>query len=381
MKIFEFVVSTDRDLEQEVIKDLKENFNIDAETRGRKAKVFFRGTILDAIRLNFACRSINRVVLILNQSNISTLEDVYKIVKEVSWDYYLPKKSSINIAVSRVGLHPFTSMDARMIAFNAIKDSIAKDFKVSLDVKNPDVIIRLDIIDDEIIVGIDLTGPSLHMRRYRAWNHPMPLKTTLAYLMVRISGWRYNEHLVDPMCGGGTILIEAAHKACNIPICLFRKGEYAFWKLPFIPLEKAQKLLEELLSKIRFCELKLSGSDINPDYVEGARKNAEKAKVGDYIKFQVADARDVSKIYGRGSIDVIVTNPPYRLLDRAYLIDLYEKFINSALDALNENGRLVMITSEMTLTEKILKGRGIIFEQRRTFRYGRTPCKIYTIHK
>ena len=381
MKIFEFVVSTDRDLEQEVIKDLKENFNIDAETRGRKAKVFFRGTILDAIRLNFACRSINRVVLILNQSNISTLEDVYKVIKEVSWDYYLPKKSSINIAVSRVGHHPFTSMDARMIAFNAIKDSLMNNFKVSLDVKNPDVIIRLDIVDDEIIVGIDLTGPSLHMRRYRAWNHPMPLKTTLAYLMIRISGWKYNEHLVDPMCGGGTILIEAAHKACNIPICLFRKDEYTFWKLPFVSTEKAQRLLEDFLSKIKFRKLKLSGSDINPDYVEGAKANAEKAKVSKYITFKVADAREIVKNYGEENIDVIITNPPYRLPDREYLADLYEKFITGAYKALKDGGRLVMITSEMKLTERILKSRGISFEYKKAFRYGRTPCKIYIIHK
>jgi len=387
MSEYTFYVTVERGAEDLVAKDLLENFRgieilREKEFRG---KVFFRGREEHIFLMNFSARSINRLILVLlHTRNIGSLNLIYKHIKEIEWSSYIDAEQTFAVKATRVGSHNFTSLDIARVSGSAIIEAFQEETgrRLRVNLSKPDVVVHVEMINDHLLVGIDTTGPSLHMRRYRVYNHPMPLKTTLAYLLVRLSGWNPNEEkLLDPMCGGGTIPIEAALWARNIPINRFRKNEYLFYNLKFLHLEKAEKIAKQLLSKETRKELHLLGMDISEEHIKGARMNAKNALVADTIIFTQGDARLLDKQFSSESINVIVTNPPYNLRPRLKLYDLYEKFLAAAWKILADRGRMVIITSERKLLIRILRNINAHFQLYNVFRYGSLNTGIFLIEK
>lgn len=288
-------------------------------------------------------RSIHHVMEHIHAFNVepdrSGLERIYRELRSLDLSSFLKPGKTFRITSERVGKHDYTSIDVQRYAGQAIVDSYGN--KVNL--KNFDVEIRVDVINDVCIVGICLTRISLHRRGYRVFDHPAALNPTIAYGMLRLSGLRENETLVDPMAGGGTIPIEAA---------LYKGGN-----------------------------VRAIGIDIVKKYVMGAMENAKSVGVWGSIDFIVSDVGNLSNIV-RG-VDRIVTNPPYgvRMEPRGGVAKLYRRFADAAYKAMRESGRLVTITLKRKSMMGALVASGFLIVEERKVLHGDIMASVIVAEK
>ncbi|MEM1521604.1 MAG: THUMP domain-containing protein [Thermofilaceae archaeon] len=217
---------------------------------------------------------------------------------------------SFAVEAAREGVHPFTSLDISRVVGSAIQEKHPR-LRVSLD--DPDLLFYAELMGREFRLAIDLTPfTSLRDRGYRVYVHPSSLNPIVARAMCRLANLRDGETLVDPLCGGGTIVIEG--------------------------------LLESPLSRG-------VGFDVNPAHVRGAMLNA--ASAGVVADFWVADARHLSSLLGH-EVDVIATNPPYGIREKAVggLKRLYFSLIEEGYTVLEEGGRLVILSPLKRIVER-----------------------------
>ncbi|MCD6402754.1 MAG: class I SAM-dependent RNA methyltransferase [Candidatus Aenigmarchaeota archaeon] len=348
MKEFEFIATCTRGLERVTIEEIKELIGSTARIE-REGAVRFKSKLAAVYTLNYVARSIHRVILLLHSSKFQTLEDIYAKTKRIDFSEWINDDQTFAIRAQRMGNHQFTSVDVARVAGQAVIDSFleSEGKRLKVDLNEPDIIIRVYVKDDSLLIGLDTTGDeSLHKRGYRVYQHPAPLKPTIAYCLVRVSKWKENESLLDPMCGSGTIPIEAARFAYNIPANILRK-EFAFQKLKIFSDEEFERVKKKFDQKIKPKRLEVFGCDLFEKHVEGAKTNTEKALVD--VNFFRCDATKISLDY-----DVIVTNPPYglRIASKRVIHKLYEGFGKNV-----ETGdwkRLVVMTAERKLLEKHL---------------------------
>lgn len=358
-----FYVTTVAGIEDVVSKEIESLGGKIIEVR--KGKVFFEGKENLIPKVNFFSRCSERMILLLYNGKFSDLNDIY--VKMRGLDYCLLKDKTFAIRSSRAGEHDFTSLDVSRYAGQAVIDSFlegyGKRLKVNLD--EPDVIIRVDVVGDEFFVGIDTTGDdALHKRWWRIYNHPAHLNTTIACAMLKIAGWRKKERLIDPMCGSGTIPIEAALMGRGIPIGKNRKFAY------FNFLEEIPKFRED-----KSC-LDIHGMEKFENHLKGAMENARSARVEDTINFSVGDATRL-----RGSYDCIVTNPPYglRIGSKKIIRDLYERFVFRLKECMHDSSRAVIITTEGKLLEDSVKKASLHLLHERPIECGGLRAKIFVV--
>lgn len=270
-------------------------------------------------------RSINRAFIVVYRGFIgrgfNALIDfrkkLYETFNENIIDSFISPITTFAVETERVGVHEYTSIDISRIVGDVVISFISgkKGYKPRVDLRKPQVIIHVFVREENIYVGISLTGPiSMHRRGYRIYEHPASLKPTLAYAMITLTGTRDKNVVVDPMCGGGTIAIET-------------------------------RLYHEDISV--YC------MDINPRYIRMARANAYVAGVRDLIEFHVWDARRIDEA-SIPDIDHIISNPPYgiRYGDPWTIRRLYEIFLEKAFKKLNNNGRITIITTEYNFVRK-----------------------------
>ncbi|RMF31871.1 MAG: methyltransferase domain-containing protein [Candidatus Nitrosothermus koennekii] len=256
----------------------------------------------------FSLRSIYHIIRYIDQFEIDRLDDIYDYLKTIEIEE-MNNANTFRVTSNRIGEHDFTSIDIQRVAGQAIVDRYAK----RVDLENYDIDIICDVIGNRCIVGVKLTRESLHKRYKHRFVHPAAIKAPLAYAMLRLASIKEGS-LLDPFCGGGTIVIEAASI---------------------------------------YDKLKIYASDINEEYIEGAKKNAEAAGVKERIEFRVCNAEKLDKYYT--SIDAIVTNPPYgiRMGKKINLKELYKNFLIAASKVINKDGRLVIITRKAVSFRKL----------------------------
>ncbi|MEM1557442.1 MAG: THUMP domain-containing protein [Thermoproteota archaeon] len=293
------------------------------ETLGARASIFHNlpGKLIaeiDEKELNrvFSLRSIYHAV-----KHISTLEvriddegllDIYRGLKEIEIED-LEKAKTFRVTGQRTGEHSFTSVQIQKYAGQAILEKYGK----KVDLENFDVNIVCDVVGSKCYVGVQLTREPLHKRFERPFNHPAAIKAPLAYGMLKIAEMKNGNVMLDPFCGGGTILIEAAQ----------------VWD----------------------GRITILGSDINSRFLEGAKMNIKAAGVEEYVSLKIADARRLDEFYDF-KVDKIVTNPPYgvRLGRERNLKELYLEFLNSASKIMKPDGRIVIINLKATAFRSVV---------------------------
>ncbi len=308
------VATTTRGLEEVAISEITEIVGKNAR-KAHPGLVTFDCTELDLFMLNFLARSLHRIIMLLIEESFSDAEDIYRKVKEVDFSGYIDENQSFAVRAKRCGTHDFTSMDVASWVGQAVIDSFmeATGKRLTVNLDEPDVIVRVEVRDKMFWLGIDTTGEvSLAKRGYRCFRHPAPLKPTIAYSLVRLSGWHFEESLIDPVCGTGTIPIEAGRYACDLP----NTRDVSIYHLPFFMQENFLDIRRE--HQVINRKLDVLGSDINEKFIQGAKKCARLAGVD--VRFMRADAREIPLDY-----DVIIANPPYgirmgspRKLERFY---------------------------------------------------------------
>ncbi len=310
-----------------------------------------RSIVYDSI---YRLRSINKAFILLLRievgKRLSDLPMLYERLVEGLGDSmihgYISPNSSFAVVTERIGVHEYTSIDISRIVGDAVRKVVEEKYGVKprVDLRKPETIIHVFVRDNEFFLGISLTGPySMHRRGYRIYDHPAALKPTLAYALLTLSGTRDKQIIIDPMCGCGTIAIEASylHEEATI-YCL----------------------------------------DINEKYLEYAKRNALAAGVYDRIIFMKTDAR---KLYEQSlpEADHIVSNPPYGIrYGSPYSIRrLYRGFIESAYKVLKNGGRLTIITTEYSYARKTALEKGFKKIHERIVQHGGLYPHILVLEK
>ncbi|PMN88214.1 bifunctional 23S rRNA (guanine(2069)-N(7))-methyltransferase RlmK/23S rRNA (guanine(2445)-N(2))-methyltransferase RlmL [Enterovibrio norvegicus] len=274
-------------------------------------------------------RTASRFILVLSEFDVRDDMDLYLGASAINWPQYFSERK--RIAVDFNG----TNREIRNSQYGAlkVKDAIVDRFvkadldRPSIDREQPDLRIHMRLSRENGLLGIDMVGSGLHQRGYRTEAGAAPLRETNAAALVMKSGWTFDQPLLDPMCGSGTLLIEAAMMAAQVAPGLKRK-RWGFESLKSFDREKWMEVHSEVTFKSKKgpakCEARFFGFDNDARVLETAKSNARRAGVFDLIQFELSDAATLSKPEGFETGHVIC-NPPYgeRLGTTPGLIALY----------------------------------------------------------
>ncbi|RLG47958.1 MAG: class I SAM-dependent RNA methyltransferase [Thermoproteota archaeon] len=289
-------------------------------------KVFFSGDLELIPKLNYLSRCANRIFILLLRERFEDINDIYSHSRSISLSDYVEPDQTFAVRATRHGFHDFTSLDVARVVGQAIIDSYLDErgSRLKVNLENPDVEVQALVRDDELILGFNTSGEALAKRGYRVYQHPAPIKPTIACCLLILSGWRPSSSLLDPMCGGGTIPIEAALMARNIPPGSFRRN-FAFEKFRFLDPSLFLEVKEEASVHVNTEKYEITGIEKYKNHVNGAIMNAKSAGVIDTVKIIQADA---TKWDYKPKPEFIVTNPPYglRIASKRATLRLYRGF-------------------------------------------------------
>ncbi|MCE4562744.1 class I SAM-dependent RNA methyltransferase [Maribellus sp. CM-23] len=306
MKDYKLIAKTFAGLEDVLAKEVKRLGGKNVR-RGKRA-VFYEGDLEMIYRSNYYLRTALKVLKEIDHFQFKNVDQFYLKCKNIDWSKHLGLEDTFSIDSVVVNSRDFRNS---MFASLKVKDAIADYFREkqgkrpNVDTDNPDLIINVHIFQNTCTISLDSSGESLHKRGYRIKQGDAPLNEVLAAGMIMLAGWYGNSDFMDPMCGSGTIAIEAAMIAQNIPAAKFRK-EFAFqnWN------DYDQLLWDKITEPTEKREYRYTiyASDISAGNLLNAQTNARRALVFNKIKFAVADFKDLPIEMHNGTI---ITNPPY----------------------------------------------------------------------
>lgn len=305
-KEFELIAKTFMGLEPVLAKELTQLGANNIQV-GRRM-VSFTGNQELMYRANFALHTAIKILKPIKHFKASSADDVYETVKQIDWSEYLDNDRTFAVD-SVVFSEEFRH--SKFVSYK-VKDAIVDQFREktgsrpNISVANPDLRLHIHIAEEHCTLCLDSSGESLHRRGYRQESVEAPLNEVLAAGMILMTGWQGDTDFIDPMCGSGTLLIEAALIARNMAPGLFRK-EYAFEKWPDFDAELFDRIYNDD-SQERDFPYHIYGYDIDPKAVNTARMNAKAAGLTDCITVEQQDFKDFTQPARKS---ILVTNPPY----------------------------------------------------------------------
>jgi putative N6-adenine-specific DNA methylase len=294
-------------------------------------KVSFMGTLRDIPRANLWLRTAERVLVKMGEFKAVTFDDLFEKTKALPWEKWIPEEGNFIVEGKSVKSQLYSISDSQRIVEKAVVERLKTKYPVEWFKKSgPRYRIEVSLLKDIATLTIDTSGEGLHKRGYRDRAGDAPIKETLAAAMVMLSYWNKDRVLLDPFCGSGTILIEAAMIGKNIAPGLDRKFDAENWDM--IPKEYWSEEKIEAMRKIDHdTTLHLLGADTDKRSILRARDNAANVGLEDDIAFFMKDMRDVDlqEEYG-----VVITNPPYgeRMGEKEDVEQLYRDFGKKFMD-------------------------------------------------
>ena len=261
-------------------------------------------------KANMGIRTAIKILKPISTFKVINETELYNKINALPWENYL--KSDGTLAVGAT-LNGDTFTHSQYVALKT-KDAIVDRFRdqtgerPNVDLRFPDLKIDIHIDRHFCTVSLDSSGESLHKRGYKIATNIAPINEVLAAGLVMLSGWDGQSDFMDPMCGSGTVLVEAAMIACNIPPNLMR-NEFGFERWEDWDVDLFEKIEESLLSKTRDFHYKIMGFDKSPSAVEKAIQNVENSKLDDFIYIKHEDFFKTQK--GGDAHLHMVFNPPY----------------------------------------------------------------------
>lgn len=341
-------------------------------TKVEDGRVTFEGDEEAICRSNIFLRTAERVMVQIGRFHATTFDELYENMKALPWEKWIPQDGKFWVKkASSVKSKLFSASDIQSICKKAMVDRLKMTYHTDwFEEDGASFPVRVFLLKDEVTVALDTTGEPLHKRGYRTWTSKAPISETLAAALIMLTPWRADRILVDPFCGSGTFLIEAAMMAANMAPGMNRSFTAEAWT-HVIPKQLWYDIVEEAQEMVDLdVETDLQGYDLDSDMIKIARANAKQAGVEKLIHFQQRDVADLkhSKKYG-----FIITNPPYgeRLEEKKDLPALYTTIgeVYRNLDAWS----LYMITSyeeaERYIGRKADKNRKLYNGMIRTYFY------------
>lgn len=304
---FEMLAKTLFGLEEILAGELKNIGAKDVVVRNRA--VSFMGDKALMYKANLYLRTALKILVPIRKFKVRSEDDLYQLMGHIKWTKYM--SVSDTLAVDGTVNSPYFT-HSQYIALktkDAIVDQFRKRFneRPSVDTEYPDLRINVHISNETCTVSLDSSGEPLNKRGYRIRRDIAPLNEVLAAGMIMLSGWEGKSNLIDPMCGSGTILIEAAMIALGIPACIMRKEfAFEFWK--DFDSDLWNDILDEAEKHKNFFDHKIYGADMSTKAFLIAKENIKNAGLSRVIKLAIKDFEDFEPPEEPG---VVITNPPY----------------------------------------------------------------------
>lgn len=284
--------------------------------------VSFSGNKEMLYRANFCLRTAVKILMPIRQFKANDADEVYEEAKKIDWEKYMDVNNTFMVDAV---VFSDEFRHSRFAAYR-VKDAIADYFREktgkrpNVGISNPDLRINLHISEHDVTISLDSSGESLHHRGYRVSTVAAPLNEVLAAGMIMLTGWDGECDFIDPMCGSGTILIEAALIARNIYPGVFRK-EFAFEKWKDFDPDLFDAIYNDDSGEREFNH-KIYGYDINHHAVAIASENVKSAGISSIVEIAQRDIRDFEQPQEKA---IIVTNPPYgERITTEDILGLYE---------------------------------------------------------
>ncbi len=334
--------------------------------------VRFDGSTVDEWRANLELRTAIRVLRRVDVFEARTEAQLYEGVSATDWSEYLKPDGTLVVSAQTKE----STLDHSLFVAQMTKDAVCDQFldrdgvRPSVDKDDPDLSLHLHLFRDRATLSIDTSGASLHKRGWRREPGEAHLAETLAAAIVLLGGWDRRSPLVDPFCGSGTILVEAALIANGIAPGLFRDG-FGFERLPGHDAARYAALKERVRQSASPRKIILRGLDLDPKAARAARANAASAGIESGVEITVGDAREFD--FRRGWNAWIVTNPPYgeRVGNAPELEALYREF-GARVRSRCGGYHLALLSGNPRLTRAL----GIDIDRRTQLANGGIPCEL-----
>jgi putative N6-adenine-specific DNA methylase len=342
------------------------------EVKQGNRSVSFQGDKGFMYKANIALRTAIRILKPIKRFKVRDEEDLYKKVKQIRWDKYLEVDGSfiINAAIHQTQV----SNNSHYVTLKT-KDAIVDYFREKydkrpdVDSKYPDLSIHIHISKDFCTVSLDSSGMSLHKRGYRSATNLAPINEVLAAGMLLLAGYNGDQNLIDPMCGSGTLLIEAAMIANQIPANINRK-HFGFENWNDFDEDLFFIIQESLLKKIRSSPCKIMGFDKAPSAVRKAQDNVKNANLEEFIGVHHVNFFLSNKeVFGR---TMLMFNPPYGERLQMDEIQNFYRNIGDTLKKSYPDTTVWFITSDMDA----LKHVGLRTSKRIILKNGPLDCRL-----
>lgn len=317
-------------------------------------RIEFQATLADIPKANLWLRTADRVLLKIAEFPAHTFDDLFEQTTALPWEAWITQdgRFTVNAKTHKSALK--SARSCQSIVKKAVVERLKSAHQIDwFPETGAEFTIQLALVRNQALLTLDTSGVGLHKRGYREEAGEAPLKETFAAGLVQLSFWQPDRLLLDPMCGSGTILIEAALIGRNIAPGLHRDFAAEGW--PAIPAEAwAQARADAQAAILPGGNLQLQGSDSDPASIEIAKSNAAKAGVADDIQFEV---KDVRKLWIDREFGIVITNPPYGIRLAEY------QELNSIYIALNKMFRkkdgwsIYVLTADQKFPDFFKRGR------------------------
>lgn len=323
-KQYNLIATAAAGIEALVGKELR-GLGIECQVENGRAR--FKGDLETIATANLWLRTADRVKIIVDEFDAFTFDELFEKVKAIPWEDYLPLDAEFPVAGRSIKSKLYSVPDCQSITKKAIVERLREVYHRPARVPLPETgaLFQLEValLKDHVVLTLDTTGPSLFKRGYRLEKGGAPLKENMAASLVMLTNWRKDRPFYDPVCGSGTLCIEAALIGHNIAPGFNRDFACEAWDwFDSSVFEKVRAAADNAADYD--IELDIAGSDINGRMIEIARANAEEIGLGDSIQFKQQAVKDfkTEKDYG-----VIVANPPYgeRLGEEEQVRELYRE--------------------------------------------------------
>jgi len=367
--LFDLIATATFGLEAVVARELKD---LGYDVKVKDSKVEFKGDEKDVCRTNLWLRSADRVLVKMGEFEALSFDELFEKTKALPWENILPEDACFPVLGKSIKSTLFSISDCQAIVKKAIVERLKTIYKRSwFEESGPKYTIEVGLLRDVATLTIDTSGVGLHKRGYRELGSEAPLKETLAAALVQLSFWNPERPLVDPFCGTGTILIEAALIGLNIAPGLKRKFDSMLW--PQITEKVWATTIQEARESVKYTDFRLLGHDIDERVLETARISSMKAGVDKYIDFH---RLSVAQFSSKRKYGCVICNPPYgeRMGEAAEAEKLYRLMgeVFSKLDSWS----FYMLTSNENF-EKLFGRR---CDRKRKLYNGRIKVDYYQYH-
>lgn len=306
MEQFELIAKTFQGLEEVLAQELTELGANDIQIG--KRMVSFTGDKEMMYRANFCLRTAVRILKPIKHFRAANADDVYTAVRAIDWKQYLDLNTTFSVDTV---VYSTEFRHSKFVAYK-VKDAIVDYFRETtgerpnIRITNPDIKLNIHIAEDDCTLSLDSSGESLHLRGYRVASVEAPINEVLAAGLIKLSGWQCDTDFIDPFCGSGTILVEAALMARNIYPGVFRKV-FGFEKWKDFDRELLDRIYNDDSAEREFTH-KIYGYDINQHAVDATNANAKSAGVADCV---TVERREFKQFVQPAEKALIITNPPY----------------------------------------------------------------------